>query len=271
MAEKSGFSFSSIIMSYCLIAGGCVLAWVLVALLKINLKSEASFYAIWGLGAVIGGFIAGRASQGETVLEPAIGAALLAATFIGIILATDAGQFFWHLAPSEFKKFGGILGGCMFAGGILGAFVSEKLLGESTTSGWPWILYVAVASLGAVFMAMLIGGVLVGKGADTAAADHKRSMAMLIGFLLGSLVTGATASSSSRVRIHGPVFLGSAAGFMGFAVLLAKIVESMGATMEKGEKSDFFAGAAVLALGAAIVAVIGSLVGWAAFGKKNAS
>jgi hypothetical protein len=270
MAEKSGFSFSSIIMSYFLVAGGSVLAFTLAILLKLG-GGMGMMYAIWGVGALVGGFVAGRASQGSTVLEPAIGAVLLAATFIGLVLATPLGSLVWTMFPEAFKKYSAIFGGVMLGGGIIGAFISEKLLGESTTSGLPWILYVAIASLGAVFMAIIVGATLAGNKSGLSveqSAAHKMT-AMAIGFGLGALVTGMVSSASSRIRIHGPVFIGSIVGFMSFALLIVKLAETGGGHVE-GDKGSAFAGLAIFATFAAVISVIGSVVGWAAFGKKSA-
>src|SRR5688572_1774081 len=130
---RNGFSFASVIISYFLVAGGMVLGLIGFALLE--QKSEAMVYAAFGAGAFVGGFVAGRASRGSTIVEPALGSILLIGTVVAMGAATPVGKVVWSVASQQIGKTAGIIGGVSVVGALAGAFLSEKLMGESTTSG----------------------------------------------------------------------------------------------------------------------------------------
>src|SRR5262245_62085516 len=135
----SGFSIASVILSYFLVGGGMFCA-TLVAF-QLRLTSDISAYAAMGAGAFVGGFIAASASRGTTILEPAIGAIAVIATVIGLGAATPMGEQIWASAHDETLKFVGGVGVSSVIGAVVGAWISERLLGEATTSSVPWLLY----------------------------------------------------------------------------------------------------------------------------------
>ncbi|HKA91039.1 MAG TPA: hypothetical protein VKE22_25430 [Haliangiales bacterium] len=261
MALDRSFSFSSILNSYFMVAGGVALALLGATYLK--LEGNLPLVAAIGAGAFVGGWFAARASRGSTIIEPAIGALLMVATTGALLAATKGGQFLWHVAQDEVLKDAGIVGGVALAGALVGAFISEKALGEATTSALPWILYVALAVLGGCFIAWQIGVVLpyqevvggIGRDADTAAK------VLLIATAVGALLSGAGAGASARTRVIAAAFLGGGAGVFG-AFLLAKQL--------LGSEWDV-AGAAVIAGGGAIVATLGAAIGWGLIGRRGAA
>jgi hypothetical protein len=70
-----GFSFSSVVLSYFMIAGGTFFAALLAG--RVGLQSEYLGYIVLALGGFFGGLVAARASRGSTIIEPALGAVLL--------------------------------------------------------------------------------------------------------------------------------------------------------------------------------------------------
>ena len=262
MPDRS-FSFSSVILSYLMVAGGMVLGLAGVSLLHLG---ENALYVAIGVGAFIGGFFAARASHGSTIIEPAIGALAVIATMIGLVMSSKLGALLWHEAQSGTTKVSAIMGAVALAGSIGGAFTSEKLLGEATTSGIPWVLYTALATLGACLLGFIFGfGLALDKsleGKDTTAI----ATAVLIGIAAGSLLAGIAAGASARVRILLPALVGSAAGTMAFGLLISK---SFGGGTEGN--SDALVGWMIIAAGGAILALIGAAIGWATIGKKQSA
>jgi hypothetical protein len=151
------------------------------------------------------------------------------------------------------------------AGGVAGATVSEKLFGDATTSSAPWIVYIALASFGAGVIGTIFGSVL-GKG----------EAGGLLGMLaVCSLLVGVAAGASARVRTLGASFLGAALGIGGFFFLAILLFVGVLSTASKGEHSatsvpsEVYMGVAVIAVGAGIVTLVGSLFGWAVVGSKR--
>lgn len=261
---QQGFSFSSVVLSYFLVGGGIFSAMLVMAIAKIS--GEIPGYLMMAGGAFVGGFIAARASRGHTVIEPALGAVAVIATIVGLAAGTAIGQLLWRVAPGETAKFVALLGGLSAGGAITGAVLSEKLLGEATLSSAPWILYTAFATFGACLLATVFGSVLVaGSGtAETASADSI-GKALLIGIAVGCLVAGIAVGASARARPLAAAFLGSVLGTAGFAYMI-----SQAATAGQTGRGDTLAVIGVFAVGGGVVTLIGTVIGWAAIGKRRA-
>src|SRR5690349_16938306 len=127
-----GFSFASVVLSYFLIGGG-IFAGMLVGTV-LEVQSDVAAYALIGAGAFLGGFVAARASRGETIVEPAIGAVAVVGTVVALAATTDAGKMMWSMAHDETLKLVVGIGLTSMVGAIVGAYLSEKVFGEATTS-----------------------------------------------------------------------------------------------------------------------------------------
>ena len=261
---QQGFSFASVVLSYFLVGGGIFSAMLVMALAKIS--GEIPGYLMMAGGAFVGGFVAARASRGSTIIEPAIGAVAVIATIVGLAAGTALGQFLWRVAPGETVKFVALMGGLAGGGAIGGAFVSEKMLGEASASSAPWIIYTAFATFGACLLATVIGSVvLAGSGTAETASSDAIGTALLVGIAGGCLVAGIAVGASARSRPLAASFLGSALGTAGFAYLIAQA-----ATGGHGGTNDTVAVIGVFAVGGGVATLIGTLIGWAAIGKKHA-
>jgi hypothetical protein len=256
---RSGFSLATVVLSYFLVAGGLFTGTLALGLLKVN--SEVVQYAALAAGGFLGGFVAARASRGSTILEPAIGGALVIATLVGLVAGSAIGRMIWAVDQEHTIKFVALLAGLAGGGALAGAFVSEKLLGEATTSSLPWIVYTALSVFGACLMATLIAAALFATS-QTATAD---SMAQntLVGMAGGCLLAGLAIGASARTRPLLAAALGAALGVGGYFVLITR------GTAEGGNR-DTLAGIAILAVGGAIVALLGTLGGWVVVGRKQA-
>jgi hypothetical protein len=255
-----GFSFASVVLSYFLIAGGTFFAALLAG--RMGVHSEYLGYIILALGGFLGGIVAARASKGSTIIEPAIGSALLLASVIGVGLAASGTSANVLLVPTAMKGIA-LTGAASAGGGIVGAFVTEKLFGDDRPAGISWLLFMGLAAFGAGVIGTLLGSFL-GKG----------EAGPLFGMLaLCCLLAGIAGGASAATRPLGASFLGGVLGVGGFFFLAAYLFvsvlsKSTGAT----EKipPEVYTGIAVLAVGAGIATLIGALIGWSAVGKKQA-
>jgi len=257
-----GFSFASVVLSYFLIAGGTFFAALFAG--RIGLHSEYLGYIILALGGFLGGIVAARASKGSTIIEPAIGAALLLASLIGVGLAASGAKADVMLLPGTMKAIG-LTAAASAGGGIAGAFVTEKLFGDSGASPLSWVLYVGVATFGAGVIGTTFGAFL-GHGSGGALFGMLALCCLFVG-----IATGASATS----RPLGASFLGGALGLGGFFFLAVYVFVSV---LSKASESkadakippEVYTGIAIMAVGAGIVTLIGALIGWAAVGRRHA-
>jgi hypothetical protein len=252
-----GFSFASVILSYFLVAGGLLTGTFVTMLL--SSPSQNLAFALAGAGAFVGGFIAARASPGSTIIEPAIGAVAVIGTIVAIIISA-AGTSVWHVAPDELKRFAGIYAATAVVGALVGAFLSEKVLGESTTSSLPWLVYAAFATYGACTMATLVAIMLVLSGERT--SDDLGKM-MLAGMGAGCLLSGLAIGASARTR---PLIASLVGGGGGVAVFVALLTHD-----SRPQSHDAVDGILFLVIGGGIVTLVGALVGWLAVGRRNAA
>lgn len=258
------FSFASVLLSYFLIAGGTWGAGLLAA--RFGIHSEYLGYLILAAGGFVGGLVAGRASKGSTIIEPAIGGGLLLVSLIAVGVIAAGGNASMMLVPAGMKAIG-LTAGASAAGGILGAFVAEKLFGHVEAGGGGWFLYMMLGGFGVGVVGTMLGAAVGG----TAPA--------LFGMLaLSSLLLGLAAGASATRRVLGASFLGTAIGLFAFfflaIYLFLSLFGSMGPERGGGEDgvaaipSEVYAGLVIIAGGAGIVALIGAAIGWTTFGKK---
>jgi hypothetical protein len=256
-----GFSFASLILSYFLVGGGMFTGTL--AAFALNQPGGAVGYLLLAAGAFLGGFVAGRASRGSTIAEPAIGAVAVVATVVGLAATTPIGKLIWGAAQEETVKFIAAVAGTGLGGAIAGAFVSEKLLGEASRSSVPWLLYTALSTFGASLLVALFGSILLVAGDAQATADQA-ARALLLGMAAGCLVAGIAVGASARSRPLLAAMIGGGAGVAGFVALMMRAAPRSDDGKELGVIGVF-------AVGGAVVTLIGTLIGWAAVGKRHAS
>lgn len=264
MLECMNFSFASVILSYFLIAGGTWAAGLLAA--RFGISSEYLAYLILAAGGFIGGVVAARASRGSTILEPAIGGGLLLVSLIAVGVIASGGSASMLLVPSSMKAIA-MTAGASVAGSIAGAFVAEKLFGHVEAGAGGWLLYTVLAGFGVGVVGTMLG----------TAFGHGSSGALFGMLVVCSLFLGLAAGASATRRILGAAFLGTAIGLFSFFFLAIYLFTSLfgSATEHGGETglaaipSEVYAGLAILAAGAGVVAVIGAAIGWTTWGKRN--
>ena len=259
-----GFSFASVILSYFLVGGGMFSAMLVAGIVK--LESPIPLYLLMGAGAFVGGFFAARASRSSTITESAIGAIGVVGTVVALAALTNVGKLLWGVAPGETMKFVGIVGAASAGGAIGGAFLSEKLLGESTTSSVPWLLYAALATFGACVLATVFATVLIAGGSSLSEGSTESvGKMLLIGIGAGCLLAGLAVGASARVRPLLASLLGATVGTAAFAYLISNAVAGGRAG------GDELSAIAVFGAGGGIVTMLGTALGWFVFGKKGAA
>jgi hypothetical protein len=254
-----GFSFASVILSYFLVGGGMFSATLVAS--QLHISSEIALYGALAIGAFVGGFVAARASPGETILEPAIGAVAVIATIVGLAAATTLGAQLWASAHDETVKFVGAVGLSSVVGAVLGAFLAERLLGEATRSSVPWLLYTAFSVFGACLVATLLSSIFLIEKHGAEATDTQSGVVMIVGLAIGCLVAGFAVGASARVRPLLAAFFGGGIGVAGYVTLVIRVTSSM--------SSDAALGVAVMACIGAIVTLLGTALGWSMVGRKN--
>jgi len=259
MAERSGFSLTSVVLSFLLVAGGIVAALVAAYAIKFE-GGQYTLHIIMAVGAAFGGFLAARASRGSTILETAIGGGLVIATLVGLLWATWFGRYLLGAV----QRGALIAGGACAVGGAIGAFIGEKMGGEGRSS-LPFVLYSALAALGGSFLVYV--GVMAfsarSLGAMLRHEGRSNSGQLIVGLAVGCLVTGVACGASARSRPLLATLLGSAAGVFGFFYL---VFAMFGYPME----GDALIGAGVFAGGGGIVALLGAFLGWKLAGTRTA-
>ncbi len=270
VASRGGFSFASVVLGYLMIAGGIAAAVLVASELGLSTStSEAALAAVFGGGALAGGFFAARASAGSTIAEPAIGAVLLVGTLGALFLATPVGRMLYAFAEAELTRAALVSGGAALAGSLVGAFVSERLLGESTTWSLPWILYVALAVGGGCFLASIgVGAVRLGEVEPSTLGgqlerDGALQVVILAGIGAGCLLAGLAAGASARRRVLAAAFLGAIAGVFGFFVLAGRFSRAE-------VDQDSLIGAGVIAVGGGIITLLAAALGWTIIGRRHA-
>jgi hypothetical protein len=258
-----GFAFSSVILSYFLVGGGTFLTTLVAA--RLGVQNEYLGYIIMAVGGFLGGFIAARASQHSTIIEPAIGSVVLIASLFGLYFAASSSEGRQILLLPSSVKGVSLTAAASAGGGIAGAFLSEKLLGDSSASSAPWLFYAALAGFGAGVIGTIFGSVI-GKG----------ETGPLIGMLaLCALLVGISCGASAKSRPLLATLLGGAIGMSAFFYLAIVIMVAIFGSLRRGAEaqsipSEVYAGIAIIGAGAGIVTMIGAAIGWATVGKKHA-
>lgn len=257
---RSSISFSSILLSYFLVAGGLAVGLLLFA--KLDVASQPAFYGMLAVGGLLGGFVAARGSRDSTIVEPAVGGLLVIASLVGVMVGTDVGELVWHLAKDDIVRVVAFAAVAAGAGALIGALVSERVFPGHTEGAFGWLILVAIAMFGACIVALIVlGGVVVRGSSDDATNGGIYFGAMA----LGALLTGLACGASAPRRILLVTLVGTVAGVMAFYALFRTFPN----VDEKG--GDLAAGFAVIGVGCGLIALVGAVIGWKIVGKRHAA
>lgn len=259
-----GFSLASVVLAFFQIAGA--VAAVFLGLKMAEVQGEWVPYAISGGGGFLGGWFAARASRGQTIIEPVLGAVLVTGLFFGTIAASPLGPWLWGVARDQSIMTMVRTAGPVLGGALVGAFISEKLLGEATTSGIPWVLYFLLAAFGGCLTAIMGAG-LAGL-VDARAVEH-RDLVFLAMVGAGCLLSGMAGGGTARRRPLGAAFLGGAIGTAAFALVAYQAGQQVSAPGMELIDQNIWGEVALFGGAGGFVTTLGATLGWALFGGQT--
>lgn len=239
-----------------MVAGGFVLAGTAVALLEISSSSEVLSYAFLFAGPAVGGFFAGRASPGSTMVEPGMGALLLFASLFALLATVPGIQELMSEASNAGIARAGLAGLVVGAGGFVGGLLGERTSKEPSHSGIRWLGLSALIALGAMFVVSMALFMLVqfdAMQAESTGDDSAAAFGMAIVGLsafLGGLVTQAAAPRRLLLASGGGMSL-VLVGLVPFALTASKV-----------HGSDAVLGLLVLAVPCIGIGALGALLSW---------
>jgi hypothetical protein len=204
-----------IFISYLGIAGGFLASIALAGL--IGVQSGWGLLAVLGLGAFGSGFLVAYASPGETVKEPAVGAALFVLSLIGFFFLTPIGEFLLRImfavSPGDTVMYISLLTLVFFGGAFGGAYIGERAHGSSGRSGAVLVGLSGLTVLGGVFLAIFVltMALMSGKTLGAGSSDGIVGIFMLAVFL-GAILGGNGARAGSATwgqAAHGALVAGT--------------------------------------------------------------
>ena len=251
-----------VIGSYFLVSGGFVLAFIGQMILPVPPeKAIIGFYGLAAVASLFGGMVAARASKGDTILEPALGALLfigsLVATFTMTTFGTAVAKLAGHAFPQDTTQFLAITGGCFFGGALVGAFLGERVGGDSQPGGIFKIAQSFFSVLGGMFIGVFAVALLMlqkaSEGTKTSADDN--AVMVLAGLAIGSALGGLTARRG-----------GSGIGTTALGALMTSILFMVAFIDHK----DGITSGGVVGGAAMICATVGAILGSIGMGKSDA-
>jgi len=261
--SKQGFSVGWVFVSYFMIAGGIIVFASLAAVMK--LTAEVGLYAMYFLGAGFGGFFAGRASPGKTIIEPAAAGVLLIASYVGLLMLVPGVRELLAMAGDQVIVRALIVGGLTGAGGMVGAALGERTQPPVSDSAVRWIGLSSLITLGVFFFLFMLLAILMlrhaAEGGSLSGDDGATVglLAMAGSAFLGGLITQSIA----------PRKMCFACG-TGFVVVVISLVALATSVADGKMEGNAMTGMVIIAIGGLLVGALGALIGWALFGKRRA-
>jgi len=249
-----------------MIAGGFIIAASLAGLMK--LQSEVAAYVVYFVGAGFGGFFAGRASPGKTIIEPAVAGFLLVASFVGLIVLVPGAREIWSIAGDQAKQEvlirALLVGGLTGAGGLVGAVLGERTQPPQSDSAMRWIGVSSLITLGMLFFLFSVLAILMLRHAAAGGSiTDDQGVGVVFLALAGSALLGGLTTQAIAPR---RMCFACGSGFL--VVLLAML--GVGVSQAEGSiNSQALTGMVIIALGGMLVGALGALIGWALIGKRR--
>jgi hypothetical protein len=261
-SSKQGFSVGWVFVSYFMIAGGIILGLSLAALTKT--QSEVLVYAMYFIGAAFGGFFAGRASPGKTILEPAAAGFLLVLSYIGLLMLVPGVREVLSMAGEKVFVRAILAGGLTGAGGMVGAALGERTQPPTSDSSMRWIGLSSLITLGVFFfLFMLLAILMLRQAAEGGSLTENEGITVVFLSLAGAAFLGGLITQSIAPRR-----MCFACG-SGFVVVIMSMVALAAAASDKGMEGNAVTGMVIIGIGGLLVGALGALVGWAMFGKRR--
>ena len=165
MSSTNKISFGWVLVSYFMITGGFMLAASLLGMLQV--EGEWVGYGMFFLGAASGGFFAGRASPGETIIEPAVAGGMFMLMILGLLSMVPGSRVLFAAAGGSILLGALKVGFVTALGGLVGAMLGERSAApQRSTSQLRWMGLAGLISLGMLINFTLVIGVLMMRSGD---------------------------------------------------------------------------------------------------------
>jgi hypothetical protein len=257
MGQNSARSFSIgwVLASYLILAGSVLLVSVLFGLLKIH--AAWASYVAFGLGAVVGGFFAGRASPHYSVIESTLAGLLVVGSIVLLFVATPLASLLAMGAAGgalvHVLIIGVIAGLGAFAGGYLGELSSKTAQPERTSTRWIGIG--VLVNLGCLWTSLIVFAALLLRDAG---AGGTLTLDAAASSLLGALALAAFAGGLfTQIIAPARIIIGCAGG-----TLLAFFGLILMSAAGSGSIDRLLLPAAVAGALAGVLSLLGASVGW---------
>ena len=264
------FSLGWVFVSYFIICGGMVVSLIAFAATvdHWSVAPENAAYFACGLGGLVGGFFAGRASTHYSALEPAIAGALIVGSVYLLLTRTAIGPIAFAFAEQRIEREGLILGALLSAGGLVGALVGEATVrGPRSLSPVRWFGLGVLITYGAALAATILTNILL---IDQALRDPALVRRILDG---GELISANEVSSAFLAALAGTGFVGGlvtqmAAGrrmlLVSTSAVFAALTGGMLAVLGLADAidADTIAGSLFLGGCATMLGLIGAVISW---------
>jgi hypothetical protein len=261
MSQGKGVRFGWILVSYFMIAGGFILVGSMYGLMKI--QNQYAGWAFYFLGAAFGGFFAGRASEGRTIIEPAVGGVLLMLSIIGLIALVPGVRKLWSLADKEKVTFYAVVIGVLIgAGGLIGATLGERTAPDPRpVDRIRWMGVSALITLGMFFFVFVVMAILMLRDAKAGSSisDDTGGTIVLVSLAASAFFGGFVTQAVAPEKMN----WACGAGFMVVILAMIGLVSAQGKA-----PGDAVGGMIILGGLGTIVGALGALVGWATIGKN---
>lgn len=263
MGQGKGFRLGWVLVSYLMILGGFMVIFALFGLLELKGSSEIMGWIIFVLGGAFGGFFAGRASEGKTILEPAVGGGLVVVSVILIVQAIPGVRTLMSLADTEKVVLHAIgIGVAIGGGGLVGATLGEKSAPDPRpVDRIRWMGVSTLITLGVFFFIFMIMGVLMLRHAAEGGklSDDDGGVIALVALAGAAFFGGFITQAIAPERMN----WACGAGF--FITMLAMVGL---ASAQGGAAGDAIGGFIIVGGIGTCVGALGALVGWSTIGKK---
>jgi hypothetical protein len=233
-----------------------MLAAALLGALKV--EGEWVGHAVMFLGGGFGGFFAGRASPGKTIIEPALAGALLIVTFILLFLSIPGSRALFA-ADSGAALVGSLKVGFITAlGGLAGAVLGERSSPPvRSASALRWMGLSGLITLGVMVFLLLVIGIVTLRSGTIGDSGGVAVLILALSALVGGGITQAIA----------PRKMCFAAGSGFIVVILASIGLAIagGGNLGMGEA---LVGLFILGAIGTLIGALGARIAWGMVGDR---
>ncbi len=255
MSSTNRISIGWVLVSYFMITGGFLFAASLLGIARV--EGEWVGYGVFFLGAACGGFFAGRASPGKTIIEPAIAGGLFILAFLGLFSMVPGSRAVISAAGGTILMTSLKIGFITALGGLVGAMVGERSAPpQRSNSRLRWMGLAGLVSLGTLFTLTLLIGVLMMRSGDISDGTGPVLLILSSSAFLGGWVTQSIAPER--------MCLVAGSGFMVVGLTSIGLAVAQGAPLN----GSLILGGLIFGGVGTLVGALGARVAWGVSGER---